>query len=97
MKPNEIPKNYRLPGKTFLLSLAVASMITMTSAYAQTPPSVETRIGTLKFDQGYPTPETSKKLFDEMDFQRAVQAYMWSYPLVSFESIRLAANKDYGA
>src|SRR5687767_297892 len=54
------------------------------------------RIGALKFENGFPTAETSKKLFDEMDFQRAVQAYIWAYPVVSFESIRLAAHKDYG-
>ena len=31
-----------------------------------------------------------------MDFQRAVQAYLWGYPAVSFESIRLAAKRDLG-
>ncbi|HEY5916101.1 MAG TPA: DUF1254 domain-containing protein [Chryseolinea sp.] len=96
MKPNKIPKNYRLSGKNFLLSVAVASMITLTDAYAQTPSSVETRIGTLTFDKGAPSGETSKKLFDEMDFQRAVQAYLWAYPAVSFESIRLTMKNDIG-
>jgi hypothetical protein len=89
-------KSWSPPGKNFLLSFAIASITTIMSAYAQTPSSVDTRIGTLTFDKGYPTPETSKKLFDEMDFQRAVQAYLWSYPLVSFQSILLANKKDYG-
>jgi hypothetical protein len=31
-----------------------------------------------------------------MDYQRAVQAYLWAYPAVSFESIRLATNRDLG-
>ena len=31
-----------------------------------------------------------------MDFQRAVQAYLWGYPAVSFESIRLTAKQDLG-
>ena len=31
-----------------------------------------------------------------MDFQRAVQAYLWAYPAVSFESIRLTAKRDLG-
>ncbi len=52
------------------------------------------RLGALRYDLGFPTPETSQKLFDEMDFQRAVQAYMWGYPAVSFESIRLTAMQD---
>jgi hypothetical protein len=59
-----------------------------------TPGSVETRIGTLNFERGYPTEETTRKLFDEMDYQRAVQAYLWAYPAVSFESIRIAAKWD---
>ncbi len=52
------------------------------------------RIGTLQYELGFPTPETSQKLFDEMDFQRAVQAYLWGYPAVSFESIRLTAKQE---
>jgi hypothetical protein len=60
------------------------------------PDSVETRIGTLGHELGFPTPETSRRLFDEMDFQRAVQAYLWGYPAVSFESIRVTAKRDLG-
>ena len=37
------------------------------------PASVESRIGTLHYDVGCPRPETSRRLYDEMDFQRAVQ------------------------
>ena len=61
-----------------------------------TPASVETRLGTLKYESGYPTAETTQKLYDEMDFQRAVQAYMWAYPAVSFESIQIASNRVFG-
>jgi hypothetical protein len=57
----------------------------------------ETRIGTLNFENGFPTEETTRKLFDEMDYQRAVQAFLWAYPAVSFESIRLAVKRDLGA
>lgn len=60
------------------------------------PESVESRIGTLRYDVGCPTSETSRRLFDEMDFQRAVQAYLWAYPAVSFESIRSVAKNDLG-
>ncbi len=56
--------------------------------------SVDTRIGTLRYELSCPTPETTRKLFDEMDFQRAVQAYLWAYPAVSFESIRVVAKRD---
>ena len=55
------------------------------------------RIGDLKFVQGYPTEETTRKVLDEIDYQRAVQAYLWAYPAVSFESIRIGAKRDLGA
>jgi hypothetical protein len=66
-------------------------------AASVTADKVETRLGALTFERGYPTAETTKKLFDEMDYQRAVQAYLWAYPAVSFESIRVAAKETYGA
>ena len=56
--------------------------------------TTDTRIGTLSFENGYPTEETARKLFDEMDYQRAVQAYLWGYPAVSFESIRIGTKRD---
>jgi hypothetical protein len=47
---------------------------------------IETRIGTLSFTHdfanGYPTKETVEKLYDERDFQRACQVYLWSLPMV---------------
>ena len=54
------------------------------------PQKIETRIGTLEFTHdfanGYPTDATIEKLYDERDFQRACQAYLWSVPAVSFAS-----------
>jgi hypothetical protein len=50
-----------------------------------TPPKSETkdtRIGRLIFESGYPSEETVEKLYDEMDFQRACQAYLWGMPAV---------------
>jgi hypothetical protein len=63
-------------------------------AQAQT---TDTRIGALTFENGFPTEETAEKLFDEMDYQRAVQAFLWAYPPVSFESIRIVTKRDLGA
>ncbi len=42
----------------------------------------DTRIGKLTFESGYPSVETVQKLYDEMDFQRACQAYLWGIPAV---------------
>ena len=45
---------------------------------------VKSRIGPLTFQGGYPTDATVGKLYDELDFQRATQAYLWAVPIVSF-------------
>jgi hypothetical protein len=65
------------------------------------PERVETRIGTLEFTHdfanGYPTDATVEKLYDERDFQRACQAYLWSLPAVSFTSWQRGVIKGLGA
>jgi hypothetical protein len=58
------------------------------STPAGAPRTIDTRIGTLAFTHdfanGYPTKESVEKLYDERDFQRACQAYLWALPAVSF-------------
>ena len=65
------------------------------------PQRVETRIGTLEFTHdfanGYPTDATVQKLYDERDFQRACQAYLWSLPAVAFTSWQRGTTKGLGA
>ena len=62
---------------------------------------VQTRIGELTFTHdfaaGYPTDATIDKLFDEIDFQRASQAYIWAIPLVSMAQWQYAYNVTLGA
>lgn len=58
---------------------------------------VETRIGHLDFSQGYPTPATTAHLFDELDFQRAVQGYLWAIPLVGFAHWQREHETVFGA
>jgi hypothetical protein len=48
------------------------------------------RIGKLTFESGYPSKETVQKLYDEMDFQRSCQAYIWGIPAVGIAEWRLA-------
>ena len=76
--------------------VAVICALTTVTVNAQTPERVETRIGTLNFERGFPTEETKQKVFDEIDYQRAVQAYMWAYPAVSFEALRIGFKRDLG-
>ncbi|KHK02441.1 DUF1254 domain-containing protein [Desulfovibrio sp. TomC] len=47
------------------------------------PDTMETRLGTLKFFDGFPDPASVDTLYDNLDFQRAVQAYLLALPAVS--------------
>lgn len=71
----------------------------MSSSPAQE--SFDTRVGKLSFTQdftsGYPTNETVELLYDEIDFQRACQAYLWSIPIVSFAEWQHSHEVTFGA
>ena len=58
--------------------------------------TIDTRIGALSFTHdfanGYPTEETIEKLYDERDFQRACQAYLWALPIVGVAEVQHAAR-----
>lgn len=51
---------------------------------------VKTRVGTLKFFEGFPDKASAEKLFDNLDFQRAVQSYLFALPAVNQASNRKA-------
>ena len=78
-----------------LLALMASVALSATSASAddykyqtQMPPgvaapdSVETRLGTLKFDYGYPDDATARTIYDNLGFQRSVQSYLLALPPV---------------
>jgi hypothetical protein len=51
--------------------------------YITTPDVVNTRIGTLKFFDGLPDPETVQKVYDNLDFARGVEAFLSGIPAAS--------------
>ncbi|MCP4901360.1 MAG: DUF1254 domain-containing protein, partial [bacterium] len=53
-----------------------------------TPDTVESRIGTLRFRDGYPTKETAAKIRDELDYLHGVEAFMNSIHGVSLYALR---------
>ena len=53
---------------------------------------IETRLGGLDYQAGFPTSETVERLYDEMDYQRAVLAHQLSDNLVSFYSMHTAVR-----
>src|SRR5450432_1273321 len=54
-----------------------------------TPDSIETRLGTLKFTDGFPDDVTTQKVYDNLDFMRGVDAFLNAMPGASVEGIRL--------
>jgi hypothetical protein len=52
------------------------------------PPEVDTRLGTLKFFDGVPTEETAAKVWDQLDFQRAVECMILTTPAASLSGFR---------
>ena len=53
------------------------------------PDKVETRLGTLNFFDGVPDKASAEKIYDNLDFQHAVQAYLLGLPVVN-----QVANRD---
>ncbi len=76
-------------------ALAAAQDATPTSGTMNTG-TLETRIGPLHYTVGYPADETSQRLYDEMDFQRACQAYIWAIPAMGFQALRKAQRESLG-
>lgn len=63
-------------------------MATDIPASITTPDRVETRLGTLRFFDGLPDEETVQKVYDNLDFQRGVQAFLTSVPAASAHAMR---------
>jgi hypothetical protein len=88
-----------------ILVVALACVLATTTASAQTaskmkmttdippdittPDTVETRIGTLKFADGFPDDATTQKLYDNLDFMRGVEAFLNAMPGASVESLHM--------
>jgi hypothetical protein len=92
-----------------LLAAALVCALAAGTALAQTPPkmkmttdipaeittpdSVDTRLGTLKFRDGFPDDETVQKVYDNLDFQRGVQAFLTGMPGASLVAMRHALRE----
>ena len=59
------------------------------------PDKITTNFGSLEFVGGaFPTADSAQKLYDELDLQRATQAYMDFYPALSVYGIVKAQIRD---
>jgi hypothetical protein len=93
--------------KNFLISFALCMLfvqLTTTAQYKMTTPiasgvevpdKIESSIGTLNLNYGYPEEETVKKIYDNLDRSRALQAYLLGFPIVNQAGMR-ATLKEFG-
>jgi hypothetical protein len=56
---------------------------------------VKTRIGTLEFNNQYPSEKSLDSILDSMDFHGATQAYLWGIPLASFANLQYYLHEDF--
>jgi hypothetical protein len=68
-------------------------MTTVIPSSITTPDSVETRLGTLKFFDGFPDDTTIEKVMDNLDFSRGVQAFLNGMPGTSLVGMRAGLRK----
>ena len=60
--------------------------------------AVDSRIGKIDLLMGLPAnAQVEQKIYDELDFQRACQAYIWALPIVAMNEWKLAHEKVFGA
>ena len=65
--------------------------------FKPSPEEIGTSFGTLKFKlEAYPTEETVQKIYDELDLQRATQAYLDFYPALSVYAGVKGMIRDFG-
>ncbi|MBK5356755.1 DUF1254 domain-containing protein [Pseudomonas sp. TH41] len=87
----------RLESSLFIvLGLLVASTAVAQTYKTDIPPSIvtpdtlETRLGTLRFTDGFPDEATVQKVYDNLDFQRGMQAFLTTIPAASQAAMRRA-------
>ena len=87
--------------KKLLLSSALIASLTLSASEEigsvdikriQTPDVVETSIGTLKFIDGAPLPETAQKAYDYLDTMRGVDAFLKGIPAASIQGMMEGPN-----
>lgn len=77
------------PPPTYRMTTPIPPQIT-------TPATVDTRIGSLEYFDGVPTPQTAAKVYDNLDFMRGVEVFLNGVPGASMVAIR-AGLRDAGA
>jgi hypothetical protein len=100
-----IPKKTAFVAIVAIVAMISVRMLAAVSAMAQykmttpiapgiaSPDKVETSIGTLKLNDGFPIAETAEKIYDNLDRSRALQAYLLAIPMVNQAGMRDSLRK----
>jgi hypothetical protein len=85
-KPGDIELMEDVPavkttGQTYKYATDIPAAIT-------TPDKVETRIGTLEFVDGFPTPKTVELVYDNLDFLRGMETFLTTMSAASLHAMR---------
>ena len=72
-----------LPFSVVLLSSVAFTTLSHAPQNLPTNGTIDSRFGKLEIENGCPSLATVDKLYNELDFQRAVQAYLWALPLMA--------------
>src|SRR6516164_5260256 len=90
------------PGQAWTIAPAEVAPPEQTPAAAPTEPSsapsLRMPVGAVPLSLGLPADRATRQmLYDELDFQRACQVYLWALPIVSFAEWQHAARAVFGA
>jgi len=58
---------------------------------------IGTPIGDIALRHSYFDDDASRRLFDEMDYQRATQTYLWALPLINTLGMQRGSEQTFGA
>jgi len=75
------------------VSAQTYKMSTSIAPGVATPDKLETSIGTLKLNDGFPQSGTVEKIYDNLDRSRALQAYLLAIPIVNQAGMRDSLRK----
>ena len=74
MRTDGLSREHSTKGNGWIGRVAFSTIFICFAALPAVAETIDTRFGQLEFEGGYPTAETVQKLYNELDFQRAVQA-----------------------
>jgi len=83
--------------KRILCAVALVAASGTANAQLPTTGSIDSPLGKLEVKNGFPTAPTAAKLYDNLDFNRAVQAYLWGLPLVAMGQWQDEQREKFGA